>query len=189
LTTLLFAALPVTALADDTICADTVIDGTHENVIVPAGTVCTASAQIAGNVKVFGGFIALSGTMIGGNIDGEPGHRFVRLMGLGVVVRGNVQLKNAVPSESSGYIAGTEIGGNFHFEANSNILFVQGGTIGGNLVVVKNTGASEIFGNVIGGNLHCSENNPPPSVGGNTTGGNKEDQCAESGDSLSNSLS
>jgi hypothetical protein len=66
---------------------------------------------------------------------------------------------------------------------------VQGGTIGGNLVVVKNTGASEIFGNVIGGNLHCSENNPPPSVGGNTTGGNKEDQCAESGDSLSNSLS
>jgi len=174
----LFAVLPVTALAGDTICADTFIDGTHDNVIVPAGTVCNSSAHITGSVKVFGGFNAFSGTTIEGNIEGEPGHRFVRLFGLSVVVRGNVQLKNAAPAESSGYMAGTEIGGNFQWEANPNVLAAQGGTIGGDLIIVQSTGATEIFGNVVQGNLQCSENNPPPTGGGNTVTGNKQDQCA-----------
>ena len=179
LTALLFAALPTTALADDTVCADTFIDGTHDNVIVPAGTVCSSSAHIMGSVKVFGGFNAFSGTTIEGNIEGEPGHQFVRLFGLGVVIRGNVQLKNAEPAEPSGYMAGTEIGGNFQWEANPNVLFAQGGTIGGDLIIVKSTGAAEIFGNVIQGNLQCSENDSPPTGGGNTVAGNKQDQCAE----------
>jgi hypothetical protein len=137
-----------------------------------------------GSVKVFGGFNALAGTTIEGNIDGESGHLFVRLFGLGVVVRGNVQLKNAEPAEPSGFMAGTEIGGNFQSEANTNVLFAQGGVIGGDLVVLKNTGGAGIFGNVIQGNLQCSENDPPPTGGGNTVAGNKQGQCAEFGNSL-----
>jgi hypothetical protein len=184
LTVLLLASLPAFSFADDTVCADTFIDGTHDNVIVPAGTVCSSSAHIMGSVKVFGGFNALAGTTIEGNIDGEPGHLFVRLFGLGVVVRGNVQVKNAEPAEPSGYMAGTEIGGNFQAEANSNALLAQGGTIGGDLIVLKNTGGAEIFGNVIQGNLQCSENDPPPTGGGNTVAGNTQGQCADFGDSL-----
>lgn len=179
-TLLLVTVLPLPAFADDTICADTFITGTHDNVIVPPGTICDSSAQIMGNVKVFGGYNAHPGTTVEGNIDGEPDHMYVRLLGADVVVRGNVQLKKAGQSESSGYLAGTVIGGDFHWEDNANYLFALGGTIGGNLVVVKSSGGGEIFGNFIEGNLHCSENDPQPSSGDNNVGGNKEGQCSDS---------
>jgi hypothetical protein len=114
------------------------------HVVVPAGTICSSSAHIIGSVKVFGGFNAFCGTTIEGNIDGEPGRRFVRLFVLGVVVRGNVQLMNADPAEPSGYMAGTEIGGNFQWEANPNPLSAQGGTIGGDLIMPSGLGMTRI---------------------------------------------
>jgi hypothetical protein len=180
-TGLLFG-LPLSALANDTICVDMTISGFHENVIVPPDVLCNASgAYISGNVQVFGAFQAYSETTIEGNVHGEPGHRFVRLFGTGVVVRGNVQLKNAASDEPSGYTAGTEIGGNFQWEENPNPLIAQGGTIGGDFVMTKSRGGGELFGNAIQGNLQCSENDPAPTGGGNTVGGNKEDQCATFG--------
>jgi hypothetical protein len=179
--TLLLATFPLSALADETICADTYITGTHDNVIVPPGTVCGSSADtyITGSVKVFGGYNAETGTTIEGNLDGEPGHLFVRLFGPGVVVRGNVQLKKAAaPAEVSGYTPGTEIWGNFHWEENPNFLFADGGSIGGDLKMEKSTGGGVIFGNIIRGDLQCKENAPPPDGRENTVRGNKEDQCA-----------
>ena len=176
--TVFCVAFPLGAMTDDTICADMTITGSHDNVVVPSGTVCISSgAYIAGNVKVYGAFEAQRGTTIEGNVHGEPGHRYVRLLGVDVVVRENVELKYATSDEQSGFMAGTEIGGNFQWEGNPNPLIAQGGTIGGNLVMLKSTGGGEIFGNVIQGNLQCKENDPAPTGGGNTVGGNKEDQC------------
>jgi hypothetical protein len=171
--------LPSIVFAEETICADAFLTGVHENVVVPAGTVCESSAQIDGNVKVLGAFIAHPASRIHGDVDAEPGHSFVRLLGPDVVVSGNVQLKGGAGPDTSGYLAGTVVGGNFQAEENLNLLVAEGGTIGGNLVVVKNSGGSEISGNVIVGNLQCKENEPAPTGGGNTAGGKKDDQCAE----------
>ncbi len=185
------AAFPSTAMADDTICANMSISGTHDNVIVPAGTFCTPGAAgattITGSVKVYGRYNARAGTTIHGNIDGEPGHVWVRLFGLGVVVHGNVQIKQGVNTRnagSAGYLTGTRIDGDFQWEENSMRLLASGGIIGGDLKMEKSDSSSRnlpigrIFGNTIGGNLQCKENTPPPVGGGNSVTGNMEDQCS-----------
>ena len=165
------------AFANDTICANTFITGTHENVIVPPGIICVSAVHIKGSVKVFGAYIAHAGTTVEGNIDGESGHLFVWLSGFQVLVLGNVQLKESASSEPSGYASGTEIRGDFKWEKNSNFLFAHGGTIGGNFVMEKSTGGGEIVGNGIQGNLICSENDLPPIGGDNSVGGNRDEEC------------
>jgi hypothetical protein len=61
-------------MTGDTICADMTITGSHDNVVVPSGTVCISSgAYIAGNVKVYGAFEAHRDTTIEGNLHGGAG--------------------------------------------------------------------------------------------------------------------
>jgi hypothetical protein len=165
------------ALAGDTVCVGA-LTGAHDNVVVPAGAVCTISAAtIKGNVKVFGSLNVFPPTTIGGSIDGEPGHGFVRLFGGLIVVVGNVQIKGSPSSEAAGYLAGTQIGGDFQYEGNMGTLVATGGTIGGNAKAEKNRGGGAFTVNTIRGNLECKENVPPITEFGNVIGGN--DKCPE----------
>jgi hypothetical protein len=161
------------AVANDTIC-DGLLAGVHDNVVVPAGAACEiAGARIKGSVKVFGALDVLSPTTIRGNIEGEPGHRYVRLHGgESLVVFGNVTIKGAVTGFEAGYLAGTQIRQNFQYEENDGFLVAWGGIIGGNLKSEKNVGGGGIFGNTVRGNLECQENVPPHAEAGNFVGGN-----------------
>lgn len=163
---------PASARAGDTICVG-VLAGSHDNLIVPAGATCNiADATIQGSVKVFGALNVSSPTTIGGNIDGEPGHTFVRLFGgATLVVGGDVQLKKQGSVFSQGYLAGTQIRGDFQYEENVGFLVANGGQIGGDFKSEKNTGGGGIFGNTILGNLECKENTPEHEQAGNTVGG------------------
>ncbi len=173
---LLLTGAGLTAIADDTMCTG-VLSGRHDNVIVPAGVSCNiVMARIEGNVKVYGDLDVEGPARILGNIQGEPGHGYVRLHGFGVVVHGNVQLKGG--ALTSGFLSGTRIGEDFQYEENAGGLMADGGFIGGNLQMFKNTGSGSITDNRIRGNLQCKENEPAPVGGGNLVGGNKEDQCA-----------
>jgi hypothetical protein len=166
---------PLNAVAGDTVCVG-VLTGAHDNVVVPPGATCIVTgATINGNVKVFGLLDVFAPTTIRGSIDGEPGHIRVALFGTGVVVRGNVQLKGG--TVVAGYTPGTQILGNFQYEANAGSLSATGGNIRGNLKAEKNTGGGAISGNNIGGNLECKENVPPIGDLGNVVGGN--DKCPE----------
>jgi hypothetical protein len=132
---------------------------------------------VRGNVEVKpGGALSIRGrTSIRGNVQSD-GARYVRLLGGGVTVGGNVQIKGW--AESSGFEPGTRIEGNFQFEENDGALFANGGLIRGDFQMSKNRGGGAVFGNSIRQNLQCKENVPPPEGGGNKVGGSHEDQCA-----------
>ena len=171
-----------TAAANDTLCTGA-LAGEHDNVIVPDGATCNVTgAQIKGNVKVLAGgsLNVFAPTTVGGDIQADPGHRYVRLLGTGVVVMGDVEAKGsigALDGGAAGYLAGTDIRGNFEWEENRIGLTATGGTIGGNVKAEKNFGGGDITGNTIGGNVECKENVPEMVEAGNTIGG--EDKCPE----------
>lgn len=165
------------ALAGDFVCTAGA-GGALNNVVVPPGATCDmANADVKGNVKVFGSLNVFAPTTIQGSIDAEPGHGFVRLFGGQILVRGNVQIKGSAAGTAAGYLAGTQIRGNFQWEENTNLLDANGGTIGGNVKAEKNTGGGSITGNTIGENLECKENFPTIFEFGNAIGG--EDKCTE----------
>ncbi len=182
-----------TAMAEDLICINTSatpFTGVADNVEVPPGADCFMNGANVENVKVFGAFRALA-TFFRGDVQGEPGHRFVQLSreGGGNAVQGDVQINGGVGPGTSVVLA-TMIHGDLQAEENSNPLAFAANVIGGDLHVFRNTGSFRNFpgtsafigGNTIGGDLRCKENSPPPSVspvaGANTVDGNKEDQCS-----------
>lgn len=172
----ILALTPLGLLADDTIC-NGLVNGRHDNVIVPDGAVCMLSnARVKGNVEVkTGAALTVSGPVyIGGNIQSE-GSRYVRIEGSGVTVNGNIQIKKVL--EASGIQPGTSIYGDFQYEENSGFLFASGSFVRGNFQVFKNSGGATIVNNTIRQNLQCKENWPAPTGDGNSAG-DKEDQCA-----------
>jgi hypothetical protein len=172
----LFLTLPGGLLADDTICNGTVT-GSHDNVIVPEGAVCTLTdAFLNGNVKVLrNGGITISGrTFINGNVQSEDGGAYVRIAGPSVTVGGNLQIKYAY--QASTVQSGTQIRGNLQYVENSGFLAVDGVFIRGDLQLFKNTGGASLTNNTIRQNMQCKENVPAPLGGGNRAG-DKEDQC------------
>jgi hypothetical protein len=166
------------SMAGDTTCR-TFLSGVHDNVVVPRNANCIIfDAQIAGNIKVFGALdvFGLPQTTIGGSIEGEPGHRYVRLFGrLGpVTVEGNVQIKGGIDL-SVLFGPGLLVRQNLQQEENRGFLSVFESTVGGTFKMEKNTGGGDIFSNIIGGNLQCKENFPLPFKEANAVVGT--DQC------------
>lgn len=162
--------------AEETVCTGK-LTGSHDNVVVPQGAICTiTNAQIEGNVLVnpTGALTIGNRTYIDGNVQSE-GAAYVRLNGRSVTVGGNLQLKKV--TGSSGIERGTVIYGDFQYEENSGYLNARDGFIYGNMQVFKNTGGANITNYTIRQSLQCKENSPPPTGGGNTAG-DKEDQCA-----------
>ena len=176
---LAFTLLSITPAlqAGDTICNTALSGGSYENILVPSFATCTIlNAQVDGNVLVQpGGAVTISGrTYIDGNVQSDGG-RFVRLLGRGVTVNGDVQIKKS--TKTSTIQPGTSILGNLQFEENSGFLAVTSSFIAGDLQFFKNSGGGTFVNNTIRQNLQCKENNPPPTGGGNRVGGSKEDQC------------
>jgi hypothetical protein len=177
----LIAATVLNALrkpnTEDTTCS-TSLTGILKKVIVPPGATCIlANADVSGNVEVKprGALTITGATRIGGNLQSDGG-RYVRVLGAGVTIVGNAEVKKA--QEWSGYEPGTQILGNFQYEESSGLLRAQGGRVQGNVQISKNTGGGTVSGNTIRQNLQCSENRPAPQGGGNLAGGNKQGQCA-----------
>jgi hypothetical protein len=165
--------------AADTQCVGA-ISGPHDNVVVPRGATCVISnAQIKGSIKVYGNLDMFAPrSTVGGNIDGEPGHGYVRLWSGSALVQGNVQIKGSTSGIAAGFEPNQEIRGNFQWEENNNRLVAQASIIGGNVKAEKNTGGGFIGpGNNIGNNVECKENTPPIGEGGNIIGG--DDKCPE----------
>lgn len=168
-----------TAAAGDTVCMGPLF-GAHDNVVVPAPFTCDVfGATIKGNVKVYGSINVFGPATIGGSLDAEPGHGFVRIFS-GNTILGNVQVKGSTAGIAAGFLGGNTIGGNFQWEENNNFLVAFGSTIGGNVKAEKNTGGGFIGGgNTIGGNVECKENTPPIGEGGNNVSGTDRDKCPE----------
>ena len=125
-----------------------------------------------------GALNVLGPTTVGGDIQADPGHHYVRLLGMGVVVMGDVELKGATGAGMvGGYLTGTDIRGNFQWEENRIGLVAKDGMIGGNLKAEKNSGGGDISENTIKGNVECKENTPELVEAGNTIGG--ADKCPE----------
>lgn len=175
---------PSTAAAGDTRCVGFLPPGAYDNVVVPPGAFCLMeAAEVRGNIKNFGQLSAID-TVVGGNVEGEPGPATSTLLGAGargeaVTVRGNVQIKGQ--TGTSGYSGAggrvVRIGGDFSYLENSGPLVANTGIIGGNVKAEQNTGGGFIVSSRIGGNLECKENTPPLLVEFNTIGGN--DKCPE----------
>jgi hypothetical protein len=164
----------------DTVCTGIIVTGTFDNVVVPRNQGCVINnAVVRGSVKVYGFLIVNGPTFIAGDIDGEPGHGFVRLSGA-VLVNGDVQLKgNTGGVLPGGFFNGAAIRGDFQWEGNAGPLFASGGSVRGNVWAEKNTGGGLISGVAIGGDIECKENTPTIFDGdSNSVGGN--DDCPAS---------
>jgi hypothetical protein len=169
--------LSVAAMAEETRCIG-VVTGSHDNVVVPQGAVCTLrNAQLNGSVYVNrGGGLTISGrTYINGNVQSEEGGAYVRISGPSVTIGGNVQMKYNY--QASSLQPGTTIHGSLQYVENTGYLTVTGVFIGSDLQLFKNTGGAALSRNTIRQNMQCKENVPAPTGSGNRAG-DKEDQCA-----------
>lgn len=169
--------LPAALMAEETRCIGA-LTGSHDNVVVPQGAVCSLQdARLNGSVTVSrGGALTISGrTHINGNVISEDGGAYVRIIGPSVTVDGNVQIKYNFGAST--IQRGTVIHGSFQYVENSGPLFANGAFIGSDFQLFSNTGGATLTRNVIRQNMQCKENTPAPTGSGNRAG-DKEDQCA-----------
>jgi len=149
------------ASADDTICVGS-ISGTHDNVVVPSGSVCTfSSTTINGDLKVeSAASLFASSSTINGNIEAD-GANFILLVS--VTVGGDVQIEKS----SGGFVnindlsVGGSVGGDLKITEKSSGSFVQvaGSSIGGDLEMEENSGSFvRAFGNTVDGDLEFNKN-------------------------------
>ena len=185
---LLLAGWSTAMAGDDIICANAVFSGSADNVEVPSGAGCFMDGAQVDNVKVFGRLLA-TGTVFHGNIQAEPGHERVVLLGPPAgfapnTIHGDLQIKGGVGPANSVVLDDNIIHGNLQAEENSNPQVIINSIIGGDTQVFKNSGdpfSAVIGGNMIGGNLQCKENSSglfAGAAGPNQVGGDKEDQCS-----------
>ena len=180
---------------------------TVDNVIVPAGNVCTmVGTQVRGSVYVNpGGTLQSWQSNITGNVSAQS-PRYVDLYA--TRVGGNYLNRDATIDND---ICGSTIGGNLelHRSRGNDRIGIGtivgfcaavggpiGNTIGGNIKILGSLGFTTLRGNTvredlqffenrggfigtntIGENLQCERNAPPPSGVGNTAA-QKEGQCA-----------
>lgn len=168
-TTLLFGVLAAgPALANGKRCQGTLSGGQYNQIVVPAGALCTlAGVRSDGDVKVAkGASLSAQRARVGGNIQAD-GARSVQVSGGSVY--GDIQAKQGGDVR----VDGMRIDGNLQIEQNAIIAHV----IDGDLQVFKNRGDVRIRGNAINGNLQCKENRVGVTGQGNRAD-DKEHQCA-----------
>lgn len=179
LTILAFAAcLSATGLyAEETSCTGA-LSGSFDNVVVPQNAVCDLkNAFLNGSLRVErGAGVLISGrTYINANVLSEEGGAYVRILGPGVFVGGNVQIRNNF--QASAILRGALVQGSIQYIENSGPLFASGVFVGSDFQVFSNTGGVSLTNNTIRQNLQCKENTPAP-VGSGNKAGDKQDQCA-----------
>jgi hypothetical protein len=149
-----------------------IIEGTVDNVVVPAGAFCFLySTHVTGNVDVQEDATLVSAcATIDGNVAADGAESVIlncsTIGGRVHVVRGG-----------EGRLLDSAVTGDVVFAGNSDGVGVNGNVIGGSVQALRNTGGVTIRDNGIGNNLQCSRNNPGPKGANNEVGGTKSGQC------------
>jgi hypothetical protein len=165
---------PSVATAGDTECVGVLI-GTHDNVIVPPGAVCTlAGATVLGNVKALeDSTLFVFDSTVAGDVQGDNA-REVRVQ-FESQVGGDVQVKGTEPATFNAVDINVTVGGDVQFEENQGITFIDAAQIAGDVEVKKSTDRVEVEFNTVGGNVKVEDNLIPASgmsVLGNNVHGN-----------------
>jgi hypothetical protein len=166
-------AVPLIAVAEETVCRGTIGAKTLDNVKVPQDEACTLKGtKVKGTIKVNKGarLEAIDVNVIG-NVQGENARN--------VIVRKNSRVGGSVQvvQGKKATVAGSNVKGDILYDDQSGEVIVSGTSVGGNVQAFQNTGGVHIQDNVIDGNLQCKENKPAPTGGNNEVKGSKEDQC------------
>lgn len=160
--------------ADSDACPVPIGDTVPDDLIIPAGAVCTLEGTtVEGNIEVKADAVLHAhNVLVDGNIQAENA-REVNVYE-GSRIEGNIQVEQG----HSATVRGAFVDGDIQLEQNGGPLVVTDNQVGGNIQVFENSGGAEISRNTVDGNLQCQANQPPPTGGENVVAGDKEDQCA-----------
>ena len=166
-------ALPLVAVAEETVCRGSIGKKTLDNVKVPQDATCKLDGtKVKGTIKVSNGarLVAVNVNVIG-NVQGEGARN--------VVVRKSSRVGGSVQVVQGGKakVIGSKVKGDILYDDQSGEVVARRTTVGGNVQAFQNTGGVRVRANVIDGNLQCKANKPRPTGEDNEVGGNKEDQC------------
>ncbi len=164
-----------------------VYNGTFQgNLTISAGQNCVfVSGTINGDVRLDGGNLSLTNTVVNGNVQLQNGGSFS--IGPSATINGNLQAHNLPAGGAGNQICDSLITGNLQYqnsgtpvEIGSGSPTCTGNAIGGNLQFHNNDAQGLISYNSINGNLQCQNDTPPASgiAGSNTVGGNTLGECA-----------
>ena len=144
---------------------DGVFGGTFTgDVTVSPGQNCVfTNGTITGNVHQKGGTLALSGVLVGGQVQVSGG---TFSFGPFAEIDGNLEIQNLTDGTGQNQICNITVEGNMHLHNNgvsiqvgsNSLSSCAGNAIGGDLEVHNNSGSTTIFGNTITGNLHDHNN-------------------------------
>jgi hypothetical protein len=172
------------------------------NLVVSAGQNCSlVNASVSGNVRVNGGQVSLSSTLIGGDlqVQGDGGSFSVSA---GTTINGNLAVHNLVATNTINQVCGSSVGGNLQFMDNNSAVQIGSGPgcpgnfvtgdlqiinnaagvqlvgngVGGNLQVLNNNGSAQVFSNRVTYNLQCQSDSSI--TGGGNTAASKRGQCS-----------
>jgi hypothetical protein len=160
------------AHADDIECTGPIIEGTVDNVIVPAGAFCFLySTHVNGNVDVQENATLVSAcATIDGDVVADGAESVILNCS---TIGGRVQVIRG----GEGRLLDSAVTGDVLFARNSEAVGVNGNVIGGSVQALRNRGGVTIRDNGIGNDLRCSRNNPGPTGANNEVGGTKSGQC------------
>jgi hypothetical protein len=161
------------ALAEETVCVDTLGSIAVDNLRVPDGGTCTLNAtQVKGTVKVErDATLYARSVQVTGSLQAENAHQ-VSVMA-NSTIGGNLQIRQG----GTATIHRAKVAGDIQFDSNGGALNVLDNKVGGNLQVFHNRGGVRLAYNTIRGNLQCTQNVPAPTGSDNQAQGSKEDQC------------
>jgi len=165
-------AITPSAHADDLVCTTAIVEGTVDDVIVPAGAICFLYGTIVlGNVDVNAGSILISScSSIAGNVMADGADDVVLACS---TVGGRVQVVRG----REGFIDDSTVSGDVLFAMNDGRVEIVDSVFSDSLRAHRNAGGVKIKGNRVAGDLRCSRNNPRPIGSDNLVEGTKSGQC------------
>jgi len=155
------------------------------NLTISAGQNCVfIGGAITGNIRLDGGNLSLTNTVVNGNVQAQNGGSFS--IGPSATINGNLQAHNLPAGGAGNQVCDSVITGNLQYQNSGTPIEIgsgsptcTGNTIGGNIQFHNNSAQGLISDNTINTNLQCQNNTPPASgiAGSNTVGGQKLGEC------------
>jgi len=173
----------VNTLASGSTC-DGVYGGTFNgNITVSNGQNCRfVDGHITGNVQQNGGNLALTETLVNGDVQVKGSSTFS--IGSSVTINGNLEIQNIQASTARNQVCGATVYGNLGLQNNSTSVQIGGASLSsclgnvivGNFNVENNNASTALFNNSVTGNLHVDNNTASTQVIGNAVLKNLECQ-------------
>jgi hypothetical protein len=155
------------------------------HITVNGGTLFLANgAHIGGNLQVSSGTVSITNTNIDGNVQFTGGTFSI---GLGTVIKGNLQAQNLPAGGNLNLVCGASVGGNLQYFNNAAPAVIgssagassgcAGNVVDGNLQLDTNSGLVQIYNNQVKHNVQCDAN--LSIQGASNTASNKQGQCSQ----------